>query len=366
MLIIKSLSKQLSELNDIVNFIQIESDLTIAHPHYESLKFSDDLTAQLKSLPTSIVEKYLKTQLQIFLQNIYYKQNLKKGEKWLLESQSFETLKNNNTSELYNPFFYKLHDNNCGESYFDSGWVVIKKLNENLFLVCKDDLILEIDRDLHLYPLESAIEVGDTLAIKMPCNLVEGEFYIAVGNTGLAYLEENCQTVNVYFNVNTEGAVALTNCLTQQLNDLKIPFILKVLYEPEQYGRYDTAILNFKREQYINIRQVLESVYSENKSYFRQPIPLLTKFLAPGLSVAEVPRDALRQGFRQRETFQDSFIVSRCRIIADALLEAWKTKKESPDERKNLLHQHFFETGIDLNYPYLESHSEDIYTLLYD
>lgn len=358
MLAKKTLSKQLAELNDIVSNLQIQSDLTIAHPHYHSLKVSRNLATRIDSLPTSILEKYLKTQLQVFLQDIYYKKNLKIGEDSLLSSSVWENLKNTNTSDLYNPFFYRLHDNNCGKGYFNLGWCVIQKLNDCLFLVCKDDLILEIDRNLHLQSPENSIEVGDTLAIKMPCNLVEGEFYIAVGNTGLTYLEENCQTVNVYFNVNAEGAVTLTECLTQQLNNSNISFTLKVLYEPEQYGRYDTVILNFQREQYTIIRQIIESIYPKNQSYFRQPIPLLTKYLAPGLALAEEPSE--------RETFQDSFIINRCRIIADALLEAWKTKKESPDERINLVNQHFSKAGIDLNNPYLESHSEDIYTPLYD
>jgi len=187
----------------------------------------------------------------------------------------------------------------------------------------------------------------------MPRNLVEREFYIAVSNAGITYLNEECLTTNVYFNINVEGAIAITKTLTQQLNNIDIPFTFKILYNPDEYPRYDAGILNFKREQYTMIRPILQKIYQENQSCFGTEIPLLTKFLAPGLSLAEEPDN--------KKALQNGFGKHRCQIIAGALLEAWQNGNNSVRDRLKFLLQYFSTSGINLNFPYLNGNSRDIY-----
>jgi hypothetical protein len=97
----------------------------------------------------------------------------------------------------------------------------------------------------------------------------------------------------------------------------------------------------------------LQFVYQENQAYFRPEIPLFTKFLAPGLGLAEEPT--------QKFTAQESFGMNRCQILANALLEAWQKGKNAVEERMKSIHQHFQDHSIDLQRPYLNPTSKDIY-----
>ena len=185
---------------------------------------------------------------------------------------------------------------------------------------------------------------------RMPKNLVQSAFYMAVGNAA-SHGHENI--VRVYFNLTPEGAVAMMESLTTQLNAVRIPFSFKTLYNPSDYGRCDSAVLYFDKHNYEAVRPVLERVYLEHQSYFQAEIPLFTKFLAPGLGLAEEPT----QKFAARE----SFGLNRCQIVANALLEAWQKGKNAIEERIKTIDQHFARHLIDLQRPYLNPSSEDIY-----
>jgi hypothetical protein len=153
----------------------------------------------------------------------------------------------------------------------------------------------------------------------------------------------------IYFNFTPYGAIAVMESLTKQLNNAAISFSFEVLYNPTTYGRYDAGILHFERCDYSAIQYILQGVYQEHQSYFQPDIPLFTKFLAPGLGLAEEPS--------QNETFG----FNRCQIVANALLEAWQKGKNALEERLSLIEQHFAQHLIDVQHPYLNPSSEDIY-----
>lgn len=56
--------------------------------------------------------------------------------------------------------------------------------------------------------------------------------------------------------------------------------------------------------------------------------------------------------------------MNRCQIVANALLEAWQQGEESPEARMISILQHFSLLGIELQRPYLNANSEDIYRIL--
>jgi coenzyme F420-reducing hydrogenase delta subunit len=53
--------------------------------------------------------------------------------------------------------------------------------------------------------------------------------------------------------------------------------------------------------------------------------------------------------------------MNRCQIVANALLEAWQQGNNSMHERMRAIELHFTRLGIDLQRPYLNPYSEDIY-----
>jgi len=95
---------------------------------------------------------------------------------------------------------------------------------------------------------------------------------MAVGDAGprsLSNPDSHPQTV-VYFNLSPEGAVAVMKHLTRQLNEATT--FTFMLYNPSDYGRYDSGVLYFERSNYEAVRQVLQTVYAENRSHFQSEV----------------------------------------------------------------------------------------------
>ena len=112
----------------------------------------------------------------------------------------------------------------------------------------------------------------------------------------------------------------------------------------------------FDKKDYEVVREVLQIVYRENEQHFKVEIPLFTKQLAVGLGLAEEPD--------QKFDVQESFGMNRCQIVANGLLGAWYQGDSSNKERMKAILQQFSLLGIDLQHPYLNAGSEDIYLLL--
>lgn len=268
-------------------------------------------------------------------------------------------LENNTLLGIDQEFCDRLHQNNCGKGYFDSGWQIIGQENDGSLLVIKGELILHLNRDRHLAQKEQAAVIGNIIAVRMPKNLIQNGFYMAVGDAGIkksTQPEDDSVTVRIYFHLTPEGAVAVMANLTQQLNESQIPFTFKVLYNPTDYKRYDSGVLYFDRSDYPLIGQILQRVYQDNQQHFQPQVPLFTKQIAPGLALAEEPK--------YKFTNQESFGMNRCQMIANGLLEAWQRQETSADARLDLILQNFSLLGIDLEQPFLNSGSEDIYHLI--
>lgn len=354
----------LNPISEIVSKIQIQSDFCISHPDYNPLELSAEEVASLQQLPMDIQKKYLNLQLRTFLYGIYYNGNLKQTLAINANSDSLESeedLENNTMRGVNRDFYEGLQNSNCGKGYFDFGWRVLRQESDGLLVVQKNGLRLHVEC-ASVAPLQltqQSPSVGDTVAVKMPPNLMEQGFYVAVGDAGLVNSCEEEATqpvniaVNIYFNFSPKGALAVMKSLTQQLNEISIPFTFKVLYDFDEYYRYDCGVLQFQRRNYQVVRQVLRSVYTENKSHFRTQLPLFTKSLTPGLSLAEEPDCKF--------AVQEDFGMNRCRIIANALLEAWYKGDNSQQRRMTHIHKHFSQLGIELQHPYINANSEDIY-----
>ncbi|MDZ8227298.1 MULTISPECIES: T3SS effector HopA1 family protein [unclassified Nostoc] len=347
----------LDVLQDIVRKIEIKSDFSIHHPDYKPLELPSEAVERFQKMPTQMQQKYLSLQLRSFLYGIYYNGSMRSALALDGEGNGLSLDLENNTFLGVDVGFYKqLHESNFGEGYFDPGWSVLREERDRSLAVTKGGLRLHIQRNKHLQPAEVAAVVGDSVAIKMPKNRVQNGFYMAVSNAGFNYIEDVKilpVTIRIYINVTPEGAVAMMGSLTQRLNDLAIPFSFKVLYNPKEYQRYDSGVLYFDKRDYEVVRQVLKTFYQEHQLHFKPEIPLFTKQLALGLGLAEEPD--------QKFAIQESFGMNRCQIVANGLLEAWYQGDESIEERMQSILGQFFHLGIDLQRPYVNANSEDIY-----
>ncbi|MBD1943771.1 hypothetical protein H6F50_15635 [Coleofasciculus sp. FACHB-712] len=346
----------LDSLQDIANHVQIQSNFCISHPAYKPFEIPAEVVTRFQQIPLELQNKYQSLQLQSFLYGIYYNGSMQAAlapDASSADLALHQNLENNTFLGVDMEFYDRLHKSNTGEGYFDPGWQVLRQEPDGSLAVTKGGLTLHIEREQHLQLAEQSAAVGDSVAIRRPRNLVQNGFYMAVSNAGP---DTHPQTVRVYFNLSPEGAVAVMERLTRQLNEIKIPFTCKVLYNPSDYGRYDSGVLYFEKSNYETVRQVLQTVYAENQLHFRTEVPLFTKLLAPGLALAEEPDCKFAA--------VESFGMNRCQIVANGLLEARQNGDESPESRMVSIHQHFSLLGIDWQRSYLNANSEDIYTPL--
>lgn len=353
-----SCDRVLDTLEDIANKVQIQSDFSIRHPDYKPLELPEEAAVRFHRLPLELQNKYQSLQLRSFLYGIYYNASLRKAlapEADSMELAAAQNLENNTFLGVDLGFYERLHESHSGKGYFEPGWKVIKQESDSSLAVKKGGLTVHIERDRHLRLEEQSAAVGDLVAIRLPRNRVQSGFYMAVGNAG-SQGDGDSQVVRIYFNLTPEGAVAVMGAITQQLNEIAIPFSFKALYNPSDYERYDSAVLYFDKSNYEVVRQVLKTVYAQERSHFQIEVPLFTKLLAPGLALAEEPD--------HKFATKESFGTHRCQIVANGLLEAWQNGDDSPEGRMASILQNFSLLGIDLKRPYLNAKSEDIYTTL--
>jgi len=346
-----------SVLKDIIQNVEIKPEFCIQHPNCKPYELPDDVVSRFQSLPIEIQHKYMGLILRSFLYGVYYNGSVKTA----LESEQEENplqldLENNTFLGIDLEFYERLHESNQGEGYFDSNWQILKKESDGSLVVNKGGLKLHIEPEKHLQPTQKSSKIGDFVGIKMPKNLVQNGFYMAVSNLGLqnhVNLDSSLTIVRIYFNLIPEGSISVMRDLTQQLNEKTIPFSFKVLYNPADYQRYDSGVLYFNQKDSELVLAVLQNVYQQNKSHFKPEIPLFTKQLAPGLGLAEEPD--------QKFSIQESFGMNRCQIIANGLLKAWYENDNSPENRMNNILEQFNLLKIDVQRPYLNANSEDIY-----
>jgi hypothetical protein len=351
----------LNSLVDIATNIQIKPNFCINHPSYQPFALPPKVADRFQHNSVALQNKYLALLLRNFLYGIYYNgvlQNDSTSEDYANYSVP-QNLATNSIVGIDWEFYEQLQANNHGRGYFDPSWQVLRKEPDGSMAVTKGDLTLYIEPNCHLKPGKKSAAVGESVAIWMPNNRLQNGYYLAVSDVGqeqISYPDADLGTGRIYFNFNAAGAIALMDSLTQQLNTSAIPFTFQVLYNPCAYGRYDSGVLYFEHHDYPEIRKVLQVVYKEYQGYFSPEIPLFTKFLAPGLSLAEEPT--------QKFAAQESFGMNRCQIVANALLEAWQKGKNAVEERMKTINQHFQRHSIDLQRPYLNPTSKDIYSPL--
>lgn len=356
-----SYDRLLEVLNDISHNIEINADFRITHPDYKPLEIPEEAINRFRAVPLELQRKYLNLQLQQFLYGIYYNGSMLAALKIDNNSENLslsQDLENNTFLGMDLKFYEQLHQSNCGKGYFDPDWQVMRQESDGSFAVTKGGLTLHINGDPYLANPSTSMSIGDRISLLMPRNLVQNGFYMAVGNAGLNSYEGDRDThdttVRIYFHLSPEGAVAVMASLTEQLNAIDIPFSFKVLYNPSNYDRYDSGVLYFEKNFYSQVHNALRIIYAKNERHFRSEVPLFTKQLVSGLAVAEEPD----QKFTERE----SFGTNRCQIIADALLVTWDSGDNSPKNRLEAILQNFDRLGLELQQPYLNANSADIYT----
>lgn len=346
-----NLSFNIVELEEIVNNVHIDSNFTITHPRYQPLELEQRVVDMLKQLPSDIQNKYLNLQLRTFLHGIYCDGSLVPAlDEHYIDNHTSENQLENNTVRGINRNYYKdLDSSNSGKGFYEPGWQVLGS----------DDGLLVVQKNVTLHVEFNSLggaERSDTVSVLMPKNRLQHGYYVAIGNAGFVNMcsdTPTIPTVDIYFHFTQEGAVNTMASLTSALNAINIPFTYKVIYDNNECKHHnDGGILNIEQKQYPVVLPILRQIYTEQASHFLPNIPLFTKYLAPGLGIAETP---------PQHNSNETFCMNRCRILAWALLTAYQNGDNTPSARFSSIKQHFAQNKISLEHPYLNSNSKDIY-----
>jgi hypothetical protein len=191
---------------------------------------------------------------------------------------------------------------------------------------------------------------GATLSVFLPKELPYSQpgFYIALGETPFDRFTEG-RMLRVYFNIEERGAAELVSAVTETLNAFLVPFRFKILNHRGTFARADASVIYCGRRYYAVLARLLPRIHERVKEFLREPVPLLTKELYPGVGLAEDPGSG------------DSFGLSRSRLITQAIWNAWTRGDQSTDGRMAELSSIFSAAGLRIDKPYLNAGSADVY-----
>lgn len=345
------------KLQDIVSKIHI-TPKEIIHPDYEPAIIPQHYQEHLKQISSGDRDRYLTSKLKKYLydicsDNIQPKQNsVFQGANLNLNTQQQMTNYVSKWSET--EFYRQLIQHNHSQGYEDRDWLVVKQEAE-FWRITKDGLTLQVNPQQHIVD-NSQLQTGQMVSVKMPPNLVDRGFYIAIGEAGSVNMCNSASDVTVvelYFNVASEGALLLLDRFTEQTNPLKIPFNFKIAYNETDFDRLDAVVLELKSSDFPRIKPILKNIYQENQACFQPEIPFFCKAIASGLGLAEKPD--------RTSTEPENIGQHLCGTMAKAMMD-WQ--EESGTDKFDYVLNSLSTAGVNFKHLYLNPNAKDVYEAL--
>jgi hypothetical protein len=240
---------------------------------------------------------------------------------------------------------------NRSQTRWESGWAVYTAAPNGVVYLQKGDRQRTAQPGEYLTsgPPGMAPQQGSMVTVAVPRDsaIAQPGFYFLYGET-LSDLWDEHHLLRFYFHATADSAPAVLDYITNEHNRFQVPFRMKALIEPAMYTRTDAIVLYLaRRHQQIAIR-IMQRMPAEVASGLRPATPLFTLPLAPGIGLAEEPNTG------------ESFGMHRCRLVAQAIVEAWKSGDQSPAGRLDAIAAHFTRAGFNLDLPYLSPASTDL------
>ena len=297
----------------------------------------------LRTLSPSAARQYLLAILQEQLYTNFYCKGFASPIKW--DASQFQSL------GVTTPLVEKLSQANSGNGYWNNGWLVQSVTGGEIITVSQAGLILRVLTKDCLVSEGKSITVGEIVSLRCPKeypNTSPG-FYIAASNKELVPNDWQ-EIIRLYWNITPAGAVSLMRIVTSIFNREYLPFRLKVLKDPARFSRCDAVVLYLRRGDYQRMQNTLEAIYCELADDLKIGTPVFTKPLTAEVGLAEEP------------LHDSSFGLHRCRILADGMISAHQDGKKGIEERVLAIADMFQAEGINLEKPFLNPGSDDIYS----
>lgn len=241
---------------------------------------------------------------------------------------------------------------NVGQERWEPGWQVTQFLSSGELAVQRNGLNRLLWPGDYLTPdgpggMPRKGSYVSVFCRKHSTSLQPG-FYFVFGET-LGDQQDESSPLRFYWHVAAAGITALVGGLTRELNRFPVPFRFKCLTRSALYARADAAVLFVARRMYPVVAGLVEDTYHRVAPQLRADAPLFAKPLAPGLALAEDPGNG------------ESFGSHRCRLVAEALVNAETHGRRTPEARLEEVEKLFHEHGLSLESPHLSRGSIDCY-----
>jgi HopA1 effector protein family len=347
----------ITEIVEKVKIVNVDpaiknQDWTIEHPDYPPIELDPEAIAKFQQMPAQLQRKYSIDRIQNYLYDIYFTHSLPSLQEIAAVTQQLAPIKNNIVNGVDVDFLGQLQQHNRSQGYFDLGWQVVAETEVGEIVVVKDGLHLHLNRSHHLPPNLARIEIGDLVPIYLPPQLVGVDAYIMVGNFGSPTGSSQDSitqfpSVRIYFNFTSNIALTIAQKLTDELNQLSIPFQFAVLHNPEFFHRYDSGTLWLPQSGYLAARNLLAAIYQAHQADFSPEIPLFSQRLAPGLGIVEELEKSNALG------------LHRCELLAIGLVAAIEQGQTTTAEKLQSIEQEFASAEVDWLHPYFNSFGID-------
>jgi hypothetical protein len=244
-------------------------------------------------------------------------------------------------------FVQELSFANNGTGGWDGGWRV-EGVSPGILHVARNGLRVRV-RAADCRSSRDKPTVGDAVSVRRPKEVPAASpgFYTALGDRPLAMGDDGLE-VRVYFNVAAAGAAPLVGVCTRLLNEAELPFLLKVVDHPMGFFRCDSAVLYLDGPGFKGVQRSLAVAASVCASHLRRDAPAFTRPLTLGLAMGE-----------HRPSLGASFGASRCRLLAEGMVDAHERGATRLEDRLEAVARRFARLGFDLEAPYLAPASVD-------
>lgn len=185
-------------------------------------------------------------------------------------------------------------------------------------------------------------QMGSIVSVFVPREsaVAQPGFYFVYGEM-LSDVWDEHNLLRFYFHAPSELAPELVSYLSGALNRRLVPFRMKTLSEPGLYTRTDAMVLYLAKRYYDVTVRLIREMPDSLATRLRPSTPLFTWPLQPGVGIAENPGNG------------ESFGLSRCRLMAEGIVEGWRQGRITTEDRMNSIAARFTQEGFDLDSPYL-------------
>ena len=236
-----------------------------------------------------------------------------------------------------------------GKGSVETGWTA-RGVRAGRVVVERQGLTLEVAPEacvpLISEPLASAVQISLSVPSTRP-NLSPGYFLVS----GDAPISQGDGLLRLYWHLTPRAAARWLQSATAALNARNLPFHLKVLHSPQLFTRCDAGVLYLPRSAFAAAQPALRDIYAHVETELRSEAPALTKSLAPGIGLAESPAG-------------ESFGLHRCHLIADGLVRSQTEGRTDAAGRLDCVLACWADAGLDVERPYLNPGSQDVYEAL--